>query len=147
MRRLGRRALAIGLVVAGGFMSVPEAAAASVFTGAWYAHDASLKVGRGGMATETIWAYVFCATAKGPGPADYMTINFRILGINHQRPTWTARVRVTRIRHNCRLGGAHRLLQVGDRGRFRLNNGVIHESLTGRRYCDPVKARKGICGA
>jgi len=143
-----RRSVALCLLVAAIMMGAPLAAAASVFSGSWSAHDASLRITRGDLATETIWAYVFCATAKGPGPAHFMTMHFRVFDVKEWPASWTARIRVTRIRHNCRLSTAHyRLLHVGDVGRIRLRNGIVHERLTGLRYCDRTKARRGVCGA
>lgn len=100
----------------------------------------------GAVATERIWAYVFCATGQGVGPADYMTMRLRLSDITRGRATLTARVRVTHIEDNCRFS-PHKLLRVGDVGQLRLRNGVIHEGLTGIRYCDALQASQDVCGA
>lgn len=147
MRRLSWRSIALSLVASAVLMVAPLAAAASVFSGKWYAHDASLRITRGGVATERIWAYVFCATSKGPGPVDYLTMRFRLSALKKRQGVWTARDRVTRTRNNCRLDTAHRRLHVGELGQIRLRHGVIREALSGLHYCDPAEARKGACGA
>jgi hypothetical protein len=141
-----RRSIAVGVVVAAMVIGAPLTAAASVFSGFWYAHDAPLRITRGDIATERMWAYVFCATAQGVGPADYLTMRLRGSDLIQGRVTWTARVRVTHIENNCRLY-PHKLLQVGEVGQIRLRNGVIHEGLSGIPYCDAAEASQDVCGA
>jgi hypothetical protein len=115
-------------------------AIASVFSHSWYAHDAALSITRGDIATERIWAYVRCA----PGQTDnyYMTLRLQVSDTTQR----TARVRVTHIENNCRIE-YHKLLHVGEVGQLRLQNGVVHESLSGISYCDPAEASQGVCGA
>jgi hypothetical protein len=141
-----RKSIAVSVVVALTLIGVPLAAAAGVFSGSWYAHDASLTIARGDTATERIWAYVFCPTPQGVGPADYMTMRLQLSDLTQRHATWTAQARVTNIANNCRLS-PRKLLHVGEIGQLRLQGGVIHEGLSGIRYCDTAEARQDVCGA
>ncbi|HTN23312.1 MAG TPA: hypothetical protein VL120_04960 [Solirubrobacteraceae bacterium] len=115
-------------------------ATVATFAGSWFGHTRSLKITRGGIASESI----------GLGCCDPV-VDLR-LKLSHPRGTnhvASVAVRVTKvvIRDPSNYSASNPAPRVGQTGRFKLRFGVITETLTGTNYCNQAAGLKGTCGA
>ena len=112
------------------------------FAGSYYGHTRGLHIARDGRAREVI-----------NDGCCYLVIGLRF---RVSRPRGTPRdaaatVTVTRVRLGERARSmwpkALPIPRVGDSGTLRFRRGIIIDSLTGTKYCDPTRGGDGKCGA
>jgi hypothetical protein len=109
------------------------------FAGHWVGHTRKLLITRRGRGSEQI----------GDGCCDpVVDLTFELSRPRGTTSNASARLRVTSVQaldpSAYPNGGEPR---VGQRGRLRLKNGVITESVTGTNYCDRQAGLRGACGA
>jgi hypothetical protein len=110
------------------------------FAGTWSGHTRGLTITRTGIAKESI----------GDGCCDpIVDIWFHLSPPRGTTAHASVSATITRIvLHDPSFTGTiHRRPRVGDIAIFRLDGGVLTETLTGTNYCNLKAGATGICGA
>jgi hypothetical protein len=126
-------AIAVGAAVA-------QAGSPGVFAHEWVGHTRYLTITKNGHGREWI----------DSGCCDHVIdLTFTVKSASGTRTDGTATIRVltVHVHDHSEFDKKHPAPHVGEIGRLRLRNHVLHESLTRTIYCDTVSGTKGTCGA